>query len=101
MFMPYFIYFIPPIHFCFIPHFIFLEENGEIAFLDTKLYDRDDKTIGHYIHRKKTNTNKYLNYESFHPQAHKKGVVRTLFTRDLRLCDEDHREDAINLTPSF
>ncbi|OXA41186.1 hypothetical protein Fcan01_24023 [Folsomia candida] len=47
------------------------EKNGKLAFLDTMLYDKIDGKIGHYVHRKPTDTNKYLDYQSFHPNAHK------------------------------
>lgn len=61
------------------------------------LYNKKDSTIGFYVHRKPTQTNKYLHYESFHPNAHKISVCDTLLSRALILCDEDRQEEEIEL----
>jgi hypothetical protein len=74
------------------------ESNGKIPFLDLEIYNKKDSTIGHCVFRKPTQTCKYLNYASFHPMAHKIGVVDTLFTRAIRLSDDDHLEEEIELT---
>ncbi|XP_035701367.1 uncharacterized protein LOC118433502 [Folsomia candida] len=71
------------------------EKNGKLAFLDTMLYDKIDGKIGHYVHRKPTHTNKYLDYQSFHPNAHKISVCDTLLRRAIILCDDDHVNEEI------
>ena len=67
-----------------------------LAFLDIMTYENEDKSIGHYIYRKPTHTNKYLNYNSYHPQCHKLGVIDTLFNRAFQICDKKHLEQEIN-----
>ncbi|OXA48236.1 uncharacterized protein LOC110855495 [Folsomia candida] len=74
------------------------EENGKIAFLDVMLYEKPDRSLGHHIFRKATHTNKYLNFHSFHPPAHKIGVVDTLLTRAFKLSDKDHLNNEIEYT---
>lgn len=54
--------------------------------------------LGHYVYRKPTQTCQYLNFRSFHPRAHKIGVIDTLLTRAIRLSDDDHVKEEIELT---
>lgn len=72
------------------------DDSTNLPFLDVMLYTREDSTIGHYVYRKPTFVNTYLLYTSYHPNAHKLGVVDTLLTRALRLCDSDHLQAEIN-----
>ena len=72
-----------------------LEINEQLPFLDVMTYNKKDGEIGYFIYRKPTQTNKYLNYASYHPMAHKIGVCDTLLTRGIKLCDKDHVEDEI------
>jgi hypothetical protein len=67
-----------------------VEEDGKISFLDIMLYEKEDRSIGHYVYRKPTQTNTYLNYNSFHPNAHKISVIDTLLSRAIKLCDNEH-----------
>lgn len=74
-----------------------LEVDEKIPFLDIMLYNKKDGTIGFHVFRKPTQTNKYLHYDSFHPNAHKISVCDTLLSRALKLCDEDHQEEEIEV----
>ncbi|XP_035701311.1 uncharacterized protein LOC110862299 [Folsomia candida] len=74
------------------------EKEGRLPFLDVMTYQKSDNSIGHHIYRKPTHTNQYLNYGSFHPQAHKIGVTDTLLTRAYKLSDEQHVNDEVNYT---
>ncbi|XP_021953422.1 uncharacterized protein LOC110850295 [Folsomia candida] len=73
-----------------------VEKEGKLPFLDTMLYDKNDGQIGHYVYRKPTHNNKYLDFKSFHPNAHKISVCDTLLRRALILCDDDHINEEID-----
>ena len=57
------------------------ESEGQLPFLDVLLTREDDGSISTSVFRKATHTDQYLAYESHHPTAHKKAVVRTLMNR--------------------
>ncbi|OXA38592.1 hypothetical protein Fcan01_26635 [Folsomia candida] len=63
-----------------------------------KKLTKNDSSLGHYVYRKPTQTCQYLNFRSFHPRAHKIGVIDTLLTRAIRLSDDEHVKDEIQLT---
>lgn len=72
------------------------KDRFELPYLDVLTYTKPDFSIGHLVHRKKTFVNKYLRYSSFHPNAHKIGVVDTLLTRAITLCDKDNVDKEIS-----
>jgi hypothetical protein len=72
-----------------------MEQDGKLPFLETMTYEKEDKSIGFYVYRKPTHTNVYLNYNSFHPKAHKMSVCDSLLTRAFKLCDQDHETQEI------
>jgi hypothetical protein len=74
------------------------EKEGKLPFLDVMQYRKADNSIGHCVYRKNTQTWKYLNYKSFHPPSHKLGVIDTLYTRAIRLSDEDHLKEELEFT---
>ena len=57
------------------------EESGSIAFLDCHLHRTENSKLTVSVYRKKTHTDKYLNFDSHHPVHVKKGVVKCLYNR--------------------
>ena len=57
------------------------ESQGQLAFLDVMITHNLDRSIDTTVYRKPTHTNKYLDFSSHHPLAHKIAAVRTLYTR--------------------
>ena len=68
------------------------EENNELPFLDTLVMRTQEGGIAHKVYRKKTHTEQYLHALSHHHPNQKLGVLNTLFTRALRISDNDHLE---------
>ena len=72
------------------------EKEGKLPFLDTEISHHPDGSLTTTLYRKKTHTDKYLDFASHHPLAHKIAVTRTLFGRARSLCsnaDDLHREE--------
>ena len=63
------------------PSIHFVEEDGQLPFLDVLLAKEDDGLISTSVYRKPTHTDHYLHFSSHHPQSHKQSVVRTLYSR--------------------
>ena len=63
-----------------------LETDGCLPFLDTQITRHQDGSLSTKVYRKKMYTDKYLDFRSHHPLAHKLAVVRTLFHRADSLC---------------
>ena len=63
-----------------------MEENGILPFLDTEITHHADGSLSTKVYRKPTHTDKYLDFQSHHPLAHKVAVVRTLYHRAEHLC---------------
>ena len=73
---------------CSIQFTIEEESEGALPFLDTQIIHHDDGTLSTTVFRKKTHTDRYLDFESHHPLAHKVAVARTLLTRADRICTD-------------
>ena len=54
------------------------ESESHIAFLDVLISHRPDKTLTTTVYRKPTHTDKYLDFKSNHPIAHKLAIIQTL-----------------------
>ena len=57
------------------------ETNQEIAFLDVSVCGQDNGQLSNKVYRQSTHTERYLAFESHHPIAHKKAVVKSLTNR--------------------
>ena len=74
------------------------EENSSIAFLDINVTRREDGSFKTSIYRKPTHTNRYLNFQSNHPNSHKRSVVNSLINRaKMLVSDERDQRKEINL----
>lgn len=63
------------------PHIQFTvvrESRGQLPFLDVLLSREEDGTISTEVYWKPTHMDQYLAFDSLHPAAHKRAVVRTL-----------------------
>ena len=58
-----------------------VESNGRLPFLDVLLERDEDGSISTTVYRKPTHTDRYLDFSSHHPLAHKVAVVKTLHGR--------------------
>ena len=67
-----------------------VEKNRHLPYLDILLEHNLDGTISTRVCRKLTHTERYLDFSSHHPPAHKAAVVKSLFDRADRLssCPE-------------
>ena len=80
------------------------ESNSSLSFLDTLVTHHDDGSLSTSVYRKKTHTDRYLDFTSHHPLAHKVAVARTLMTRADRICtfvpdrdkEKQHIVEALN-----
>ena len=63
------------------------EENDSLSFLDINISRKDGK-LATSIHRKKTFSGVYLNYDSYLPRDYKRGLISTLLYRAYTLCSD-------------
>ncbi|CAH3133456.1 unnamed protein product [Pocillopora meandrina] len=61
------------------------EKDNKLAFLDTAILREPDGRLTISVYRKPTHTDQYLAYNSHHPQSVKRGVVKCLYERAIRL----------------
>ena len=61
------------------------EQNGSLSFLDIKVTREEGKLVTS-IHRKKTFSGVYVNYNSFLPRDYKRGLISTLLHRAYTIC---------------
>ena len=67
-----------------------LESNDCISFLDVLVHRRTDGFLSFSVFRKKTWRGVYMSFHSFVPIAYKRALVRSLFTRAVRLCSPEY-----------
>lgn len=61
------------------------ESEGQIAFLDV-LVKGSGKLMSTSVHRKKTHTDRYLNFRSHHHPRVLSGVIKCLHNRAIKIC---------------
>ena len=69
-----------------------IEEDRKIPFLDV-LVVKDSGRIRTEVYRKPTHTDRYLHYQSYHPQHIKTGIIRTLIRRSEQICNTAEAAD--------
>ena len=70
------------------------ESNGFIPFLDTRVVWHDDSSLLTTVFRKQIHTDRYLDFMSHHPLAHKAAVVQTLLISADKVCTFVTEKDA-------
>ncbi|KAL9971690.1 hypothetical protein ACROYT_G017888 [Oculina patagonica] len=70
------------------------EKGQSISFLDTRVTALSDGSLEVDVFRKKTHTNKYLDYNSHNLLQHKEAVVRTLLNRATNLPSNESLKSA-------
>lgn len=69
------------------------ESNDSIAFLDVTVLKKTDGSFDTDIHQKKTDTDIYLNWNSFAPKSWKIGTIKGLIRRAILICStEEYRK---------
>ena len=71
-----------------------IEDNMQIAFLDSLVHRNDDGTLYTTVYRKPTHTDQYLHFTSHHPLSQRLGVIRTLMDRADNLCSREADKQA-------
>ena len=64
------------------------EVEGVLSFLDVKVIKNEDRTFETDIHRKKTDTNVYIHWDSFAPKTWKIGTMKSLIRRAHIICSK-------------
>ena len=65
-----------------------MESEGTLPFLDTRITHHFDGSLSTMVFRKSTHTDKYLDFQSHHPLAHKVAVAHTLFHCTEKICSD-------------
>ena len=68
--------------------------NNQIAFLDISM-TRENNRLSSTVFRKKTHTDRYLNYQSHHHPRVLNGVVTCLANRAHNICDMESKEKEV------
>ena len=63
-----------------------MESESTLSFLDTRITHHSDGSLSTTVFRKSTHTDKYLDFQSHYPLAHKVAVACTLFDRAKKIC---------------
>ena len=68
---------------------VFPASHGVISFLDVKVITKANRTFDTDIHRKETDTNIYMNWNSFAPRVWKIGTLKGLVRRAFVICSNE------------
>ena len=69
------------------------ESDNSLSFLDVKVIKNEDGSFETDIHRKKTDTNVYMNWHSFAPKPWKIGTLKGLIRRAFTICSTNEYRD--------
>ena len=64
--------------------------DGRLPFLDVGICHCSDGSIETSVHRKPTHTDKYLNFISHHPLAHKRAVIQAVTSKASTHSSDSH-----------
>ena len=75
----------------------------KLPFLDTQVTHHPDGTLSTTVYRKRTHMDRYLDFDSHHPLAHKLAVVKTLLSRADTHCTfvPDKTQEQLHVTESL
>ncbi|XP_076065025.1 uncharacterized protein LOC143039058 [Oratosquilla oratoria] len=62
-----------------------LEKDDQLPFLDVNV-NRNGNTLKTSVYRKPTHTDRLLDHDSYHPDCHKRSVIRILWNRADKVC---------------
>ena len=71
------------------------EEKQKLPFLDVMVVRRDNLSLGHWVYRKETHTDRYLHQDSNHHPQQKCGIIKTLVNRATRICEPRYLKQEI------
>ena len=63
-----------------------LEQDHKLPFLDVEIFHHSNGSLSTKVYRKTTHMDKYLQFDSHHPLAHKLAVTKTLYKRASTHC---------------
>ena len=66
------------------------ENDNKLAFLGSEVLRESDSRLAISEYRKPTHTDRYLAYDSRHPQSVKRGIVKCLYERAKRRKEKRH-----------
>ena len=72
------------------------EVNQQLPYLDLLLHRQQNGSIKFSVFRKETHTGKYLSYNSYHHESHKRSVITSLVSRAFKLCSSDMLEEELD-----
>ena len=78
-----------------------IESNGQLPYLDLQIQRGNDGRLSFDIFRKRTHSNNYFKFDSYHPNQAKKAVAISLFDRAKIVCSQENiakEEDRIKET---
>ena len=64
------------------------EVNSTINYFDMSIIRQENGTLNLKFSEKNTHTDRYLNFNSYHPTKYKRSTARSLFCRANKICDE-------------
>ena len=74
-----------------------IEQSDQLPFLDILIERKSDGSVRRSVYHKNTWTGQYLNFNSFVPAKHKRGLVKTSFDRARKICSDGTLEQEFEL----